>query len=70
MTAGEILLLSIVLFSLAMITYAGLVASRDLKRLQSWSEEYARRRNEIDQAIDRISNLNQRDDEQETKHEQ
>jgi|DEB0MinimDraft_3_1074331.scaffolds.fasta_scaffold69306_2 septal ring factor EnvC (AmiA/AmiB activator) len=63
MTAGEILLLSIVLFSLAMITYAGLVASRDLKRLQSWSEEYARRRNEIDQAIDRISNLNQRDDE-------
>lgn len=63
MTAGEILLLSIVLFSLAMITYAGLVASRDLKRLQSWSEEYTRRRNEIDQAIDRISNLNQRDDE-------
>jgi len=63
MTTGEILLLSIVLFSLAMITYAGLVASRDLKRLQSWSEEYARRRNEIDQAIDRISNLNQRDDE-------
>jgi len=63
MTAGEILLLSIVLFSLAMITYAGLVASRDLKRLQSWSEEYVRRRNEIDQAIDRISNLNQRDDE-------
>lgn len=63
MTAGEILLLSIILFSLAMITYAGLVASRDLKRLQSWSEEYARRRNEIDQAIDRISNLNQRDDE-------
>lgn len=63
MTAGEILLLSIILFSLAMITYAGLVASRDLKRLQTWSEEYARRRNEIDQAIDRISNLNQRDDE-------
>lgn len=63
MTTGEILLLSIILFSLAMITYAGLVASRDLKRLQSWSEEYARRRNEIDQAIDRISNLNQRDDE-------
>ena len=63
MTAGEILLLSIILFSLAMITYAGLVASRDLKRLQSWSEEYVRRRNEIDQAIDRISNLNQRDDE-------
>lgn len=63
MTTGEILLLSIILFSLAMITYAGLVASRDLKRLQTWSEEYARRRNEIDQAIDRISNLNQRDDE-------
>lgn len=63
MTAGEILLLSIILFLLAMITYAGLVASRDLKRLQSWSEEYAKRRNEIDQTIDRISNLNQRDDE-------